>query len=69
MRNGVLAITRDARLALINDEAYRIFGVDGAAGRRRTAGGRSSSGTIRTSSGCSPAPSICITSRTASRCG
>jgi signal transduction histidine kinase len=28
MRNGVLAITRDARLVLINDEAYRIFGVD-----------------------------------------
>lgn len=27
MRNGVLAITRDERLALINDEAYRIFGV------------------------------------------
>ena len=27
MRNGVLAITRDARLALINDEAYRISGV------------------------------------------
>ena len=27
MRNGVLAVTRDARLALINDEAYRIFGV------------------------------------------
>jgi signal transduction histidine kinase len=27
MRNGVLAITRDAQLALINDEAYRIFGV------------------------------------------
>jgi Signal transduction histidine kinase, nitrogen specific len=27
MRNGVLAITRDAHLALINDEAYRIFGV------------------------------------------
>jgi PAS domain S-box-containing protein len=27
MRNAVLAITRDARLALINDEAYRIFGV------------------------------------------
>src|SRR5262245_7477008 len=27
MRNGVLAITRDASLALINDEAYRIFGV------------------------------------------
>jgi signal transduction histidine kinase len=27
MRNGVLAITRDARLALINEEAYRIFGV------------------------------------------
>src|SRR6188508_3484116 len=26
MRNGVLAITRDGRLALINDEAYRIFG-------------------------------------------
>jgi signal transduction histidine kinase len=25
MRNGVLAITRDGRLALINDEAYRIF--------------------------------------------
>jgi signal transduction histidine kinase len=27
MRNGVLAITRDCRVALINDEAYRIFGV------------------------------------------
>jgi signal transduction histidine kinase len=27
MRNGVLAITRDARLALVNSEAYRIFGV------------------------------------------
>jgi len=27
MRNGVLAITRDAHLALINDEAYRIFSV------------------------------------------
>ncbi|OFW04294.1 MAG: hypothetical protein A3I61_09960 [Acidobacteria bacterium RIFCSPLOWO2_02_FULL_68_18] len=25
MRNGVLAFTRDGRLALINDEAYRIF--------------------------------------------
>jgi signal transduction histidine kinase len=28
MRNGVLAITREGRLALINDEAYRIFGVE-----------------------------------------
>jgi signal transduction histidine kinase len=27
MRNGVLAITRDGTLALINHEAYRIFGV------------------------------------------
>src|SRR5215207_4872006 len=27
MRNGVLAIARDGRLAIINDEAYRIFGV------------------------------------------
>ena len=27
MRNGVLAITRDGRLAVINDEAYRIFAV------------------------------------------
>jgi signal transduction histidine kinase len=27
MRNGVLAITRDGMLALMNDEAYRIFGV------------------------------------------
>ena len=27
MRNGVLTITRDGTLALINDEAYRIFGV------------------------------------------
>jgi signal transduction histidine kinase len=26
MRNGVLAITREGTLALINDEAYRIFG-------------------------------------------
>jgi nitrogen-specific signal transduction histidine kinase len=27
MRNGVLAIDRDGRLVLINDEAYRIFGL------------------------------------------
>src|SRR5687768_1747350 len=27
MRNGVLAITRDGHLALMNEEAYRIFGV------------------------------------------
>jgi signal transduction histidine kinase len=27
MRNAVLAITRDGRLALINNEAYRIFGI------------------------------------------
>lgn len=28
MRNGVLAITRDQCIALINDEAYRIFDID-----------------------------------------
>jgi signal transduction histidine kinase len=28
MRNGVLAITFDGRLALINDEAYRVFGIE-----------------------------------------
>ena len=28
MRNAVLAVTRDFRLALINDEAYRIFGIE-----------------------------------------
>ena len=28
MRNGVLAVTSDGRLALINDEAYRIFGIE-----------------------------------------
>jgi signal transduction histidine kinase len=27
MRNGVLAVTRDSHLALINEDAYRIFGV------------------------------------------
>jgi signal transduction histidine kinase len=27
MRNGVIAITRDCRLAFINDEAYRVFGI------------------------------------------
>ena len=27
MRNGVLAITREGRLVLMNDEAYRIFGL------------------------------------------
>ena len=27
IRNGVLAVTTDGRLALINDEAYRIFDV------------------------------------------
>jgi signal transduction histidine kinase len=36
MRNGVLAFHRDGRLALMNDEAYRIFGItrrDGDVGR------------------------------------
>ena len=36
MRNGVLAITRDGTLALLNEEGYRIFGVepqDGDIGR------------------------------------
>src|SRR5688572_23119168 len=28
MRNAVLAISREGRLALINDEAYRIFGIE-----------------------------------------
>jgi signal transduction histidine kinase len=28
MRNGVLAFARDGRLALINDEAYRIFNIE-----------------------------------------
>ena len=28
MRNGVLAYTRDGTLALINDEAYRVFGLE-----------------------------------------
>jgi signal transduction histidine kinase len=32
MRNGVLAFHRDGRLALMNDEAYRIFGVTRAEG-------------------------------------
>jgi len=27
MRNGVLAMTRDGRLALINEDAYRVFGI------------------------------------------
>jgi signal transduction histidine kinase len=37
MRNGVLAFHRDGRLALMNDEAYRIFGItreDGDVGRK-----------------------------------
>src|SRR5262245_16771090 len=36
MRNGVLAFHRDGRLALMNDEAYRSFGLirdDGDVGR------------------------------------
>ncbi len=32
MRNGVIAITRDGRLAVINDEAYRVFRVTRSAG-------------------------------------
>jgi len=32
MRNGVLAITRDCRIAVMNDEAYRIFGLEPKAG-------------------------------------
>ena len=28
MRNGVIAFRRDGTLALMNDEAYRIFGLD-----------------------------------------
>jgi signal transduction histidine kinase len=31
MRNGVLAVTRDGALAVMNDEAYRIFGITRAA--------------------------------------
>ena len=27
MRNGVLAVTRDGAIAVMNDEAYRIFGL------------------------------------------
>src|SRR5438128_9293951 len=32
MRNGVIAFRRDGMLALMNDEAYRIFGLTRAAG-------------------------------------
>src|SRR2546425_2154359 len=32
MRNGVIAVHRDGTLALMNDEAYRIFGVTRQAG-------------------------------------
>src|SRR5215217_2544839 len=32
MRNGVIAFHRDGKLALMNDEAYRIFGITRAAG-------------------------------------
>ena len=32
MRNGVIAIRRDGTLALMNDEAYRIFGLTPSAG-------------------------------------
>ena len=42
MRNGVLAITRDGTLALINDEAYRDLRRRGPARRRRSARGRRS---------------------------
>ena len=31
MRNGVLAITREGRVAVINDEAYRVFGIQPSA--------------------------------------
>jgi signal transduction histidine kinase len=27
MRNGILAVTRDGRLAVINEDAYRVFGI------------------------------------------
>src|SRR5437763_711171 len=32
MRNGVIAVRRNGTLALMNDEAYRIFGITRAAG-------------------------------------
>src|SRR5690242_18604230 len=32
MRNGVIAVHRDGTLALMNDEAYRIFGITRRAG-------------------------------------
>src|SRR5437016_10839217 len=32
MRNGVIAVRRDGTLALMNDEAYRIFGIGRRAG-------------------------------------
>jgi PAS domain-containing protein len=53
MRNGVLAVTVDGTLALINEEACRIFGI--AAG----------SDAIGVSRACS----ICTTCPTAPRCG
>ena len=37
MRNGVIAIRRDGTLALMNDEAYRIFAVTRPAGEGRHA--------------------------------
>ena len=37
MRNGVIAIHRDGTLALMNDEAYRIFALHPAGQRRRAA--------------------------------
>ena len=35
MRNGVLAVTREGALAVMNDEAYRIFGLTPDARRHR----------------------------------
>ena len=57
MRNGVIAIHRDGTLALMNDEAYRIFALTRAARRRRPAVRRGLARRGRTSSACCRAPS------------
>jgi PAS domain-containing protein len=60
LRNGVVAVTRDGRVAVMNDIAYRILGLKPRA--------KDISRTPRTCCAWSRAPSTCRTCPTAPRC-
>ena len=69
LRNGVVAITRDGRVAVMNDIAYRVLGLKPRAARHRAPFHARSSRTCPTSRASSPARSSSRTCPTAPSCG